>query len=223
MHIPDGYLSPQTYVAGYVIGVPLFFYGIKKLKSVLDEQTLPFIATLTALSFLVMMINIPIPGGTSGHAIGAAVLSILFNPWIAFVCISLVLLIQALIFGDGGITTWAITSLGLGFISSFSSYYIYKLLKNTNKNFALFISGWASIVLASIFIAVVLGIQPIIAHDDKGNPLFFPFDLKITVPAIVGAHILYFGIIEGIYTLLIVKFVEKVKSQVGIDVFKKQV
>jgi cobalt/nickel transport system permease protein len=212
MHIPDGYLSPQTYIPAYITAVPLMAYGIKKLKESLNEETFPFIATLTALSFLIMMINIPIPGGTSGHAIGTAVLAILFNPWIAFVSVSLVLLIQALIFGDGGMTAWAVNSLGIGFIASFSAYYSYKFLKNLNKNLALFLSGWLSIALASLFIAIILGVQPIIAHNENGNPLYFPFDLSITIPALVGSHMLYFGIIEGVFTFVVVKFIEKIKN-----------
>ncbi len=212
MHIPDGYLSPQTYIPAYIAAVPLISYGIKKLKKSLNEDTFPFIATLTALSFLVMMINIPIPGGTSGHAIGTAVLSILFNPWIGFVCVSFVLLIQALIFGDGGITTWAVNSIGIGFIASFSAYYSYKFLNQINENVALFFSGWISIVLASLFIAFILGIQPIIAHSQDGKPLYFPFNLSITIPAIVGSHMLYFGIVEGIFTLVVIKFVKRIKS-----------
>jgi len=212
MHIPDGYLSPQTYIPAYAVAIPMVAYGIKKLKENLNEETYPFIATLTALSFLIMMINVPIPGGTSGHAIGTAVLSILFNPWVAFISESFVLLIQSLIFGDGGITSWSVNSIGMGFIASFSAYYSYKLFKKINKTFALFISGWISVVLASLFIAFALGIQPIIAHDPTGRPLYFPFGLSITIPALVGAHILYFGAIEGIYTLIVVKFIEKIRN-----------
>ncbi len=212
MHIPDGYLSPLTYVSSYAVSLPLFFYGFKKLKSHLNEETLPFIASLTALSFLVMMINIPIPGGTSGHAIGAAALSILFNPWIGFVSISLVLLIQALIFGDGGITAFGVNSLALGFVASFSGYYTYKFLSRFNKNIALFVSGWVSIVLASFVVAIFLGIQPTIAHSPDGKPLFFPFGLDITIPALVGSHMLYFGVAEGIYTFIVVRFFEKIKE-----------
>ncbi len=211
MHIPDGYLSPITYIPSYAVAVPLFAYGLKKLKQELSEETLPFIATLTALSFLVMMINIPIPGGTSGHAIGAAAIAILFDPWISFICLSLVLLIQSLIFGDGGITAWAVNSISMGFVASFSAYYSYKFLKRFNKGIALFISGWVSIVTASFVIALFLGIQPIVAHDSEGKPLFFPFDLSITIPALVFSHMVYFGVVEGIYTVLVVKFVEKLK------------
>ncbi len=212
MHIPDGYLSPVTYIPSYIAIIPLFAYGMKKLKESLNEETLPFIASLTALSFLVMMINIPIPGGTSGHAIGATAISILFNPWIGFISISLVLLIQALIFGDGGITAWAINSIALGFVASFVGYYSFKLLSKLNKNLSYFISGWLSIVSAAFIIAFFLGIQPIIAHTPDGKPLFFPFDFKITIPALVGSHMLYFGIVEGIYTFIVVRFIEKIKK-----------
>ncbi len=212
MHIPDGYLSPMTYIPSYVVAVPLMAYGIKKLKGELNDQALPLISSLTAMSFLIMMINIPIPGGTSGHAIGAAAISILINPWIAFISISLVLLIQALIFGDGGITAWAVNSLALGFVASFVAYYSFKVLSKLNENIALFISGWLSIVAASFVVAVFLGIQPVIAHTPDGKPLFFPFGLEITIPALVGSHILYFGAVEGLYTLLVVKFIEKIKN-----------
>ncbi|WP_293445149.1 cobalt transporter CbiM [Persephonella sp.] len=214
MHIPDGYLSPATYISSYATAVPLFAYGIKKLKENLDDKTLPLISSLTALSFLVMMINIPIPGGTSGHAIGAAAISILTNPWIGFISLSLVLLIQAIIFGDGGITAWAVNSLSMGFVASFTAYFSYRFLSGFNRGFALFFSGWISAVVSSLVIAVFLGIQPMIAHTPDGKPLFFPFGLEITVPALVLSHMVYFGIVEGVYTFVVVRFIQKTKNQI---------
>ncbi len=214
MHIPDGYLSPATYISSYAATVPLFAYGIKKLKESLDEKTLPLISSLTALSFLVMMINIPIPGGTSGHAVGAAAISILINPWIGFISLSLVLLIQAVIFGDGGITAWAVNSLSMGFAASFTAYFSYRFLSGFNRGFALFFSGWISAVASSLVIAVFLGIQPMIAHAPDGKPLFFPFGLEITIPALVLSHMVYFGIVEGVYTFVVVRFIQKTKNQI---------
>ncbi|MFK5881975.1 MAG: energy-coupling factor ABC transporter permease, partial [Sulfurospirillum sp.] len=123
MHIPDGYLSPTTVVATYAVVAPLWVYGFKKLKASLNEETLPLIGALSAMSFIIMMFNIPIPGGTSGHAVGAALIAILFNPWIGFVSVSLVLLIQAVVFGDGGISTLAANALSMAFVGSFVGYY----------------------------------------------------------------------------------------------------
>ncbi len=214
MHIPDGYLSPVTYIPSYAAFVPLFAYGLKKLKESLNDKTLPLVSSLTALSFLVMMINVPVPGGTSGHAIGAAAISILLNPWIGFISLSLVLLIQAVIFGDGGITSWAVNSLSMGFVASFTAYFSYRILSGFNRGFALFFSGWLSAVASSFVVAFFLGIQPLIAHTPDGKPLFFPFGLEITVPALVLSHMIYFGVVEGVYTFVVGRFIEKTKSQI---------
>jgi len=214
MHIPDGYLSPPTYITTYAVVSPLFVYGLKKAKKNLTEESIPLLSALTALSFLVMMLNIPIPGGTSGHVIGAAVIAILFNPWIAFLSISLVLIIQAFLFGDGGITALAVNSFAMGFVPAFTGNYFYRFSKKImNEKVALFLSGWSSIVAAAFIIAVVLGIQPLIASDSSGNPLYFPFGLQVTIPAIVGSHIFYFGIAEGIYTLIVIKFMKKINTE----------
>jgi len=207
MHIPDGYLSTTTVIASYTLTIPLWIYGFKKLKENLNEETLPLIGGLSALSFIIMMFNIPIPGGTSGHAVGATLIAILFNPWISFISVSLVLLIQSVIFGDGGISTLAVNSLGMAFISSFSGYYIFQFLKN--KKFSPFIAGWSSAVISSLFIAIILGIQPY--WNEAGKPLYFPFDLYTTIPALVGSHILFFGIVEGIFTQLIYKYLKEKK------------
>ena len=122
MHIADGYLSPVTVAVSYAVAVPLWVYGFKKLKEKLNEETLPVIGALAALSFVIMMFNVPVPGGTSGHAVGAALISILFGPWVGFVSVSLVLLIQSIVFGDGGISAWAVNSFAMGFVGSFVGY-----------------------------------------------------------------------------------------------------
>lgn len=208
MHIPDGYLSPLTCISTYAITLPLWLIAFKKLKEQLDETTLPLIASLSALSFIIMMFNIPIPGGTSGHAVGASLIAILFGPWVAALCVSLVLLIQALVFADGGVTTFGANALLMAFTSSFVSYYLYTFLKN--KAFAPFLSGWAGIVSSSIVLAIILGVQPMIASID-GQPLYFPFDFTLTFPAVVGSHILFFGLVEGIFTHLAYRYIVKNK------------
>lgn len=210
MHIPDGYISPKVFVPFYLLFIPLFVKGIKKLRQRLDEEVLPLLSSLTALSFIIMMFNIPIPGGTSGHALGAALIAIIFGPWAGFMAICLVLLLQALLFGDGGITTYAINAIAMGFVASFSGYYTYKLLKNKiTEKLNYFISGWVSIVLASVVVAIVLGIEPYIAKSASGVPIYFPYGLKITLPAIVGSHMLFFGVIEGFFTLFGVSYFKR--------------
>ncbi|MDD3342682.1 MAG: cobalt transporter CbiM [Sulfurospirillaceae bacterium] len=214
MHIPDGYLSPLTCIITYAAALPLWVIAFRKLKEKLDEQTLPLIASLSALSFIIMMFNIPIPGGTSGHAVGASLIAILFGPWVASLCVSLVLLIQALIFGDGGITTFAANALAMGFMASFSTYYIYRFFER--KAFAPFISGWVGIVSASTMVAVILGIQPLIASSE-GKPLYFPFGLDLAIPAVIGSHMLFFGVVEGIFTLIAYRYIVSNKLLKGVS------
>ncbi len=210
MHIPDGYISPKVFAPFYLLFIPLLVKGIKKLRRQLDEEVLPLLSSLTALSFIIMMFNIPIPGGTSGHALGAALIAIIFGPWAGFIAISFVLLLQALLFGDGGITTYAINAMAMGYVASFSGYYTYKMLHGKiSERLNYFLSGWFSIVLASVVVAIVLGIEPSIAKNANGVPIYFPYGLKITLPAIVGSHILFFGVVEGFFTLFGVSYFKR--------------
>lgn len=214
MHIPDGFISPLTYIPATVAAIPLLIVAFKKTKEAISDESFAFLSSLTAFSFVVMMFNIPIPGGTSGHAIGAAILAILFGPWVAAFCISLTLFIQAFIFGDGGLSVFAINSLAMGFAASFSAFYLHKLLKNrVNNGIVLFFAGWSSIVFASVVVAVALGIQPLLGVDSAGHPIYFPFGLEVTIPAVVGSHMLFFGVVEGFATMLVMRFLEKIMSQ----------
>jgi len=208
MHIPDGYLSPETVVVSFAIAIPFWIYAFRKLRAKMDEETIPVLGALSALSFVIMMFNIPIPGGTSGHAVGATLIAIMIGPWVSFISVSLVLLIQAIVFGDGGISALAVNSLSMGLIASFGGYYLFELLKK--YKFAPFIAGYLSLVLASFFVALILGIQPLFwTHD--GTPLYFPFGLKVTIPMMVGGHLL-FGIAEGIFTQVVYALLKKEKK-----------
>jgi len=210
MHIPDGYLSPQTYLPAYALAVPLLVRGARRLRAALDEETLPTLSALTGLAFVVQMLNIPLPGGTTGHAVGTAALALLFGPWAATCAMGLVLVIQALLFGDGGITTFPVNALAMGFTAAFTAHYLYRAAHGRlPENVATFVAGWGSVVAAAVITAVALGIQPAIAHDAAGQPLFFPLGLTVTVPAIVGAHCLVFGVAEGAYTAAVVALVRR--------------
>ncbi len=205
MHIPDGFLAPQVYVPAYLLDLSLMFYALKSFKEKLKERTVPFIASLSVMSFILMSIAIPMPGGTSVHGLGVASISLLFGPWTAFVCISLVLFLQASVFGEGGITSFPINSLGIGLVGSLSSYYVYRVLSRfIGEKMAIFISGFLSTVLSALFIALVLGLHPYLFIDSSGRPLYFPFKFHVVIPAVLLPHILV-GTGEGLLTLLVVK------------------
>ncbi len=207
MHIPDGFISPKVYIPAYAVSVGLWAYSVRKMKNFLSSETLPFLSAATAFSFVLMMVVVPLPGGTTAHALGIGTLTVLFGPEISFLCTSLVLLIQALLFGNGGITTLPVNVLAIGFIGSYTICFILKPFSR-HKNIGIFLSSFFAIILSATVLAVILGIQPLIATDTSGKPLFFPFGLTVTLPAMIIPHI-FVGIAEGMLTLIALKVVRR--------------
>ena len=196
MHIPDGFVAPQVYLPAYGVAAGLWSYGLRRARVALREETIPRLAVLTAFCFVVMMVMVPLPGGTSVHATGVALLALLFGVWTAFISVSLVLLLQALLFGAGGVTALALNALAMGLVGSAAARYTYGLLRRIHEGFGLVAAGWLSVNASALLLALALGVQPVIAHAEDGHPLFFPFGLSITLPAIMIPHALI-GIGEG--------------------------
>jgi cobalt/nickel transport system permease protein len=211
MHIPDGYLSPQTYIPLYGVFVAAVTVAVKKVKKQVSAHDIPYLGMAAAFSFIIMMFNLPVPGGSTGHAVGSAVIAILFGPWAAAVAVSVALIIQALIFGDGGITALGANCFNMAVFMPFTAYYIFRLfssdpVRKSRVSFAAFISGYLSLVMAAILTGIEFGIQPLIASSSDGKALYCPYDLKIAVPAMALEHLLLFGIVEGLITVIIVRY-----------------
>ena len=211
MHIPDGYLSPQTYIPFY--GVSIAFWGIalKKIKKEVSTKHIPYLAMAAAFSFLIQMFNIPIPGGTSGHAVGAGIIALLLGPWTAVVAVSVVLIIQAFVFGDGGITAIGANCFNMAIVMPFVAFWTFNLIKGSSLNgsrfvTAAFLSGYIGLTAAALSTAFLFGIQPVIASGPDGRPLYAPYPLSIAIPAMAIEHLLLFSIIEGVVTVALLKY-----------------
>lgn len=190
MHIPDGYLSPATAGTLYVATVPFWYIALRKIQRTLAGRTIPLMALLSAFCFVVQMLNIPLPGGTTGHAVGASLAAIVLTPWPAVLAISIALTIQALLFGDGGITTLGANCFNMAVAQVFVSYYIYRILNGRMRpTAAAAVSGYISINIAALLAGVELGLQPYLAHRSDGTPLYAPYPLSIAVPAMVAGHL----------------------------------
>src|SRR5580692_10644672 len=98
MHIPDGYLSPATCAALYAGSAPFWYTSLRKMKRVMNTKTVPLLPVFAAFSFIIMMFNLPLPGGTTGHAVGVGIAAIVLGPWASMMAISVALVIQALFF-----------------------------------------------------------------------------------------------------------------------------
>jgi cobalt/nickel transport system permease protein len=214
MHIPDGYLSPQTYVPLYGVSFIFWATALKKIKKELSTKYIPYLAMASAFSFLIMMFNVPIPGGTTGHAVGGGIIAILLGPWAAVLAVSVVLIIQAVVFGDGGITAIGANCFNMAVVMPFVSYWAFKLIKGVSGSgarfyIAAFLAGWIGLSVAAVVTGFEFGIQPMIASGPDGKPLYAPYPLSIAVPVMAIEHLLVFGIVEGMVTALILKYFVK--------------
>ncbi|MBI5327803.1 MAG: cobalt transporter CbiM [Deltaproteobacteria bacterium] len=219
MHIPDGYLSPKTCGVLYAAMAPIWYLAARKVQKILQAKQIPLLALGAAFTFVIMMLNIPIPGGSTGHMVGGVVVASVLGPWAAVISLSLALTIQALLFGDGGITTLGANCFNLAFIMPFTGYYTYLVLSAGDASqkrrwIALFVAGYIAMNMAALTTAIQLGIQPYIAHLPDGRPLYFPYQLSVTIPAMGMSHILFFGFIEAIGTAMVVSYILKINKAI---------
>ncbi|MDB5772117.1 MAG: cobalamin biosynthesis protein CbiM [Burkholderia sp.] len=210
MHIPDGFISPQTYLPAYAAAGLAWAWAARSLRDHLDEQIVPKLAALTALAYGLGLIMVPVPGGTSGHALGVAMLTLLFGVRLAFLSYSLVLLLQSLLFGAGGITALPINALAMGLAGAMITSVTYRVLRGVNETAAVAVAAWCSVMLSGLIVALLLGVQPLIAQREDGTPLFFPFGFSIVLPAVLIPHVLI-GIGEAVLTLFVWRFAQSRK------------
>jgi len=210
MHIPDGYLSPQTYIPLYAAFAGFIGIALKKVRQTFSAKNIPYLGMASAFSFLIMMFNVPIPGGTTGHAVGAAIVALVLGPWTAVVAVSVALIIQAFLFGDGGITAIGANCINMAVVLPFVSILVFKLVRGKASGgwrvyLAAFLSGYIGLVVAAIVTSIEFGIQPLIASAN-GKPLYAPYGLEVAVPAMAIEHMILFGVVEGLITMIVLGF-----------------
>jgi cobalt/nickel transport system permease protein len=209
MHIPDGYLGPQTYVLLDVVMIPIWAIAARKVKRTLKAKQIPLMALGAAFSFVIMMFNVPVIGGSTGHAVGATLIAIILGPWAAVIAISIALVIQAGLFGDGGITAIGANCFNMAVVAPFVGHYLFRLVagdspSSSRRVVASGVAAYVALVAAAIIAGVEFGIQPHLAHTASGQALYAPYGLGVAVPAMALEHLLFFGWIEAIVTMGVV-------------------
>ena len=215
MHIPDNYLSPASCAVLAVAAAPVVGLSITKVKAQLKEnkELAPMLGIAASLSFLLMMFNVPIPGGTTAHAVGGVLLSILIGPYAASLALTVALLLQALLFGDGGILALGANIFNMAIAMPFVGYAVYHFCRKQNHETAgVLVGSYVGINVAAFLTAIELGIQPIIATQG-GEPLYNPYGLAVTIPAMMVTHLTIAGAVEVFFTYVIYRFVKQVAPQ----------
>ncbi len=215
MHIPDGYLSPAFSLVLFALVFPFWVIGVRKIRDTMNSRSVPLIALLAAFSFVVMMFNVPLPGGTTAHAVGASLAAILLGPETATIAVSIALLIQAVFFGDGGIIALGANSFNMAVVVPYIAAGLYRLaardsqLNSPRRLVGAAIGGWLGLTVAALFAGIEFGLQPLLFTSPDGSPLYAPFPLSIAVPAMVIPHALTASVVEGLLTALILAYLQR--------------
>ena len=215
MHIPDGYLSPATCAALYAGSAPFWFVALRRLKRLLATRLIPLLSVFAAFSFVVMMFNLPLPGGTTGHAVGVSIAAIVLGPWASILAISIALFIQAVFFGDGGITALGANCFNMAVAGSLVAYVSYRMIAGKSavvsqrRVVAAGAAGYLAINAAALLAAIEFGIQPMLFRDASGAPLYAPYPLKIAIPAMMAGHLTVAGLAELMLTAGLVAWLQR--------------
>jgi cobalt/nickel transport system permease protein len=215
MHIPDGYLSPATCAVMYTAAAPFWYIALQRVKRLLNTRMVPLLSVFAAFSFVIMMFNLPLPGGTTGHAVGMGIAAIVLGPWGSMLAVSVALLIQALFFGDGGITAFGANCFNMAIVGSLVAYWVYRAIAgraaitSTRRVVAAAIAGYAAINIAALLAAIEFGIQPLLFMDASGAPLYAPYPLSVAIPAMAIGHLTIAGIAELIVSGGVVAYLQR--------------
>jgi cobalt/nickel transport system permease protein len=199
----------------YAGSAPFWYVAFARLKKALHTRLVPLLSLFAAFCFVVMMFNLPLPGGTTGHAVGVGLAAVVLGPWAAMLAVSIAIFVQALFFGDGGITAIGANCFNMAIAGSLVAYGVYRLLAarsaigSVRRAVASGIAGYVAINVAALLAAVEFGIQPLFYRDAAGAPLYCPYPLSVAIPAMMIGHLTIAGIAELIVSAGVVAFLQK--------------
>ncbi|MGQ9677362.1 MAG: cobalt transporter CbiM [Chloroflexota bacterium] len=214
MHIPDGWISPSTAVVMYAAATPFWYVAARRVKRALTHRMVPLLSLFAALSFAVMMFNIPLPGATTGHVTGGAIVAVVLGPWASVLALSVVLVIQAVFFGDGGILAIGANCFNIAVALPLVAYAVYQILSlgsditSGRRVWAAAIGAYVGLNAAALLTAVEIGVQPML-FTEAGHPLYSPYDLSQAVPVMFLTHALIIGPLEAVITGLAVAYLQR--------------
>ncbi|MCH1524977.1 MAG: energy-coupling factor ABC transporter permease [Candidatus Actinomarina sp.] len=206
MHVPDGFINAQVSVATGVISLGTLWAYIRNAKNLVADKLIALTGMMSALIFVLQMINFPIAAGTSGHLLGGALAVIVLGPSLGIICISIVVVIQSLLFADGGLSALGVNVLNMAIITSLTGWLTITFWKKLfgDSQFTLIsgsvIAGLLSVVFSSIAFVMEYAI---------GGTVSVP--LGSVLIAMISTH-LFIGLGEGVITALIISLLLRVRS-----------
>ncbi|MGW8697455.1 energy-coupling factor ABC transporter permease [Streptomyces eurythermus] len=198
MHVPDGFIDAPTSAVTGVVAAGALAVSLRGARRELDERTAPLAGLVAAFIFAVQMLNFPVAAGTSGHLLGGALAAILVGPYTAVLCVSVVLLMQGVLFADGGLTALGVNITDMALVTTVVSYAVFRGLlavlprKRRSVTVASFVAALVSVPAAAVAFTLIYAV---------GGTADVPIGKVAT--AMVGVHVLI-GIGEAVITALTV-------------------
>jgi cobalt/nickel transport system permease protein len=198
VHIPDGFINAPTSLAAGAVAAGGVGVSLRRAAHTLQERQAPLAGLVAAYIFAVQMLNFPVAAGTSGHLLGGALAAVLVGPWAGALCVAVVLLVQGLLFADGGLSALGLNVINMALVTAWGGYAVFLLLRRampatqTAVTVSAGIAAGISVVLASLAFVVEYAI------GGAGGA-----SVGTVLAAMVGVHTLI-GVGEGVITALTV-------------------
>lgn len=205
----------MTCAVFYAVDAPIWARAGRRVRKVVKNRYVPLLAIGAAYCFLTMMFNVPVPDGTTAHAVGAVLVAVLLGPWAAIIAVSIALAIQALFFGDGGVLAYGANVFNMAIVMSLVGYAVYKgltrrvSLTSPRRALAAGLGGYVGLNAAALCTAIEFGVQPTLFKRADGTPLYAPFHLSQSIPTMMLAHLVVAGVVEFALTAGIVAYLQR--------------
>jgi cobalt/nickel transport system permease protein len=209
LHVPDGFLSLPVSILTWIVAIALIAISLNRVQTEYKDRTVPLMGVCAAFIFAAQMINFPIPGGTSGHLLGGTLAGVLLGPWAGSLVMTVVFIVQSVLFQDGGLTVLGANVFNMGLMGTFGGYYLYKAIRavsfNTWRGMAIAtgVAAWTSVVVAALICAVELALSGTVP-------------LPVAMVAMVSWHVVI-GIGEALITLAAVSFIWRTRPDLLYD------
>jgi cobalt/nickel transport system permease protein len=204
LHAPDGFVSIPVGIAMWVVTIAVLAYAVKRTNASLDERAAPLLGVMAAFIFAAQMFNFPVAGGTSGHLLGGVLAAVLLGPWAGTLVMTAVVVVQALVYQDGGLVVLGANVFNMGVLGTLGGYWLYRAIaaalggEGRGRLPAAGIAAWVAVIAGATSMSLQLaasGVSP----------------LGIALPAMVGTHVLI-GIGEALITVAALGFIAATRA-----------
>ncbi|MCK4906833.1 MAG: energy-coupling factor ABC transporter permease [Spirochaetes bacterium] len=197
MHIPDGFLNLPVILTGNGLALGFLYTAVKKTAKMLPPERIPVMGLLAAFIFMVQIISFPVPGGTSVHLLGGALVVILLGPWTGLLLVTASLFLQAVLFQHGGILTIGINIINNAAAACLTANIIFNLFSKKRLLTAAGLASFFSVIAAAAFCIAVLSVGMVIP-------------LKLAVIPVAAGYILAAGL-EAFVTVMIIITIKRIR------------